>query len=153
MVIEDDHFSAVSAQPYQRATPKSTGRWALIRSVSKFLGPDLRVAFVAADPATAAHLERPYRTRSQTLAETLAGHGITVETNVDGLNIWIALRAPEQLVVNQLARFGWAVRAGADLAVTREPTNAIRVTTASMSPEQAAAFSDDLSQVLAELAA
>ena len=57
-VIEDDHFSAVSAQPYHRATPESTSRWALIRSVSKFLGPDLRVAFVAADPITASRVER-----------------------------------------------------------------------------------------------
>jgi DNA-binding transcriptional MocR family regulator len=57
LVIEDDHFSAVSTSPYHRATPPSAGRWALVRSVSKFLGPDLRVAFIAADPATAALLE------------------------------------------------------------------------------------------------
>ena len=57
LVIEDDHFSAVSSSPYHRATPRSANRWALIRSVSKFLGPDLRLAFVAADPTTAAKLE------------------------------------------------------------------------------------------------
>lgn len=57
LVIEDDHFSAVSSFTYHRATPPSTNRWALVRSVSKFLGPDLRLAFIAADPETAARLE------------------------------------------------------------------------------------------------
>ena len=57
LVIEDDHFSAVSARPYHRVTPPSSSRWALVRSVSKFLGPDLRLALVAADAETAARLE------------------------------------------------------------------------------------------------
>ncbi|WP_427917381.1 aminotransferase class I/II-fold pyridoxal phosphate-dependent enzyme [Streptomyces sp. cg40] len=57
LVIEDDHFSAVSARPYHRITPPSSSRWALVRSVSKFLGPDLRLALVAADAETAARLE------------------------------------------------------------------------------------------------
>lgn len=57
LVIEDDHFSALSAVAYHCATPQSTNRWALVRSVSKFLGPDLRLAFVATDPHTAEHLE------------------------------------------------------------------------------------------------
>uniref|UniRef100_UPI0015F0DC2E aminotransferase class I/II-fold pyridoxal phosphate-dependent enzyme n=1 Tax=Streptomyces shenzhenensis TaxID=943815 RepID=UPI0015F0DC2E len=57
LVIEDDHFSAVSARPYHRITPPTTARWALVRSVSKFLGPDLRLALVAADAETAVRLE------------------------------------------------------------------------------------------------
>ncbi|WP_019071767.1 aminotransferase class I/II-fold pyridoxal phosphate-dependent enzyme [Streptomyces hokutonensis] len=57
LVIEDDHFSAVSARPYHRITPPGSSRWALVRSVSKFLGPDLRLALVAADAETAARLE------------------------------------------------------------------------------------------------
>ncbi|MEV0439582.1 aminotransferase class I/II-fold pyridoxal phosphate-dependent enzyme [Streptomyces spectabilis] len=57
LVIEDDHFSAVSAMPYHRVTPAGTGTWALVRSVSKFLGPDLRLALVAADGETARRLE------------------------------------------------------------------------------------------------
>lgn len=57
LVIEDDHFSAVSARPYHRITPETTARWALVRSVSKFLGPDLRLALVAADTETTARLE------------------------------------------------------------------------------------------------
>ncbi|MFI2204215.1 aminotransferase class I/II-fold pyridoxal phosphate-dependent enzyme [Streptomyces sp. NPDC020192] len=57
LVIEDDHFSAVSARPYHRITPSTTARWALVRSVSKFLGPDLRLALVAADTETTVRLE------------------------------------------------------------------------------------------------
>ncbi|TGJ97097.1 transcriptional regulator PtsJ, partial [Actinotalea fermentans ATCC 43279 = JCM 9966 = DSM 3133] len=57
LVVEDDHFSAVSTRPYVRITPPGAPRWALVRSVSKFLGPDLRVAFVLADVTTAARLE------------------------------------------------------------------------------------------------
>ncbi|QDW64723.1 aminotransferase class I/II-fold pyridoxal phosphate-dependent enzyme [Oerskovia sp. KBS0722] len=57
LVVEDDHFSAVSTRPYLRITPPGAPRWALVRSVSKFLGPDLRVAFVLADATTAARLE------------------------------------------------------------------------------------------------
>lgn len=57
LVIEDDHFSAIADSPYARATPPETQRWALVRSVSKFLGPDLRLAVVHCDPATEARLE------------------------------------------------------------------------------------------------
>ncbi|MEU2723250.1 aminotransferase class I/II-fold pyridoxal phosphate-dependent enzyme [Streptomyces smyrnaeus] len=57
LVIEDDHFSAVSTRPYCRITPTTTARWALVRSVSKFLGPDLRLALVAADTQSATRLE------------------------------------------------------------------------------------------------
>lgn len=53
LVIEDDYFSLVSSAPYCRVTPDSTNNWALVRSVAKFLGPDVRVAVVAANPQTA----------------------------------------------------------------------------------------------------
>lgn len=56
LVIEDDHFSAISTRPYYRITPAGAPRWALVRSVSKFLGPDLRLAFVVSDEDTAALL-------------------------------------------------------------------------------------------------
>jgi DNA-binding transcriptional MocR family regulator len=61
LVIEDDHFSAISSQPYHRLAPPITTRWALVRSVSKFLGPDLRVAIVASDVDTAARLSTRLR--------------------------------------------------------------------------------------------
>ncbi|MFT4214037.1 MAG: GntR family transcriptional regulator [Microbacterium sp.] len=58
LVIEDDHFSLLSAQPYRSVIPPDHRRWALIRSVSKFLGPDMCLAITASDPDTADRLAR-----------------------------------------------------------------------------------------------
>jgi DNA-binding transcriptional MocR family regulator len=57
-VIEDDHLSLLAAAPYQRTRSSRTARWALVRSMAKMLGPDLRVAVVASDPRTEAQLRR-----------------------------------------------------------------------------------------------
>lgn len=56
LVIEDDHFALLAQAPYFSIAPPSSARWALVRSVSKGLGPDLRIAFVASDADTAARL-------------------------------------------------------------------------------------------------
>ena len=55
-VIEDDHFSLLSRAPYRSIIPAGHRRWALIRSVSKFLGPDMSIALVGSDPHTAERL-------------------------------------------------------------------------------------------------
>jgi len=56
MVIEDDHFSLLSEQPFHSIIGADHRRWALVRSVSKFLGPDMCLAIVASDPETAGRL-------------------------------------------------------------------------------------------------
>ncbi|NVM77424.1 DNA-binding transcriptional MocR family regulator [Duganella sp. SG902] len=56
LVIIDDHFALLAGTPYYSVLPASTTRWALLRSVSKGLGPDMRLAFVACDAGTAARL-------------------------------------------------------------------------------------------------
>ncbi len=56
LVIEDDHFALLAQSPYFSIVPPTTTRWALVRSVSKGFGPDLRMAFVASDQNTAARL-------------------------------------------------------------------------------------------------
>lgn len=57
-VIEDDHLSLVAASAYERVRSPRTARWALVRSMAKILGPDLRVALVASDARTEEQLRR-----------------------------------------------------------------------------------------------
>ncbi|WP_345750180.1 aminotransferase class I/II-fold pyridoxal phosphate-dependent enzyme [Microbacterium rhizophilus] len=56
LVIEDDHFSLLSQQPFRSIVGPDHRRWALVRSVSKFLGPDMCLAVTASDPHTAERL-------------------------------------------------------------------------------------------------
>lgn len=56
LVIEDDHFSMLSRRPYHSLIGREHRRWAVIRSVSKFLGPDMCLAVTASDPHTADRL-------------------------------------------------------------------------------------------------
>ncbi|MGW9629317.1 aminotransferase class I/II-fold pyridoxal phosphate-dependent enzyme [Agromyces sp. NPDC055520] len=56
LVIEDDHYSLLSQLPYHSLIGPEHRRWALVRSVSKFLGPDMCLAVTASDPETADRL-------------------------------------------------------------------------------------------------
>jgi DNA-binding transcriptional MocR family regulator len=169
LVIEDDHFWALSAADYHRVTPGEMPRWALVRSVAKFLGPDLRLAVVAADEQTAERLharlgpattwvshllqhavarmladpeiERlrvtaraAYAERAARLVDALGTHAAT-----DGLNVWIETPATAEA----LAARGWRVRPAAAFAVGRT-IDAVRVTTSTLTAEQAEAFANDL---------
>lgn len=56
LIIEDDHFSMLSQRPYESLISADHRRFALVRSVSKFLGPDMCLAIAATDPQTAERL-------------------------------------------------------------------------------------------------
>lgn len=56
LVIEDDHFALLASAPYATVIAPSHHRWALVRSLSKALGPDMRTALIASDPETAERL-------------------------------------------------------------------------------------------------
>jgi DNA-binding transcriptional MocR family regulator len=56
LVIEDDHFSLLSTRPAHSVIGAAHRRWARVRSVSKFLGPDMCLAITASDPETAERL-------------------------------------------------------------------------------------------------
>ncbi len=56
LVVEDDYAGRLAGAPYV-AVHRPDGRWALVRSLSKVLGPDLRVAVVAGDSLTISRIE------------------------------------------------------------------------------------------------
>ncbi|MFD8806975.1 aminotransferase class I/II-fold pyridoxal phosphate-dependent enzyme [Streptomyces sp. NPDC059597] len=54
LVVENDHASDVSGAPLRTLSGAGLARWAHVRTVSKFLGTDLRWAAAACDPVTLA---------------------------------------------------------------------------------------------------
>ncbi len=56
VILEDDHASAVAGAPAQTLT-RGRRSWAVIRSVTKTYGPDLRLALVTADDETVSLLQ------------------------------------------------------------------------------------------------
>jgi DNA-binding transcriptional MocR family regulator len=57
LVIEDDHGGPVSGAPAFSVGGDEIDRWAVVRSFSKSLGPDLRLALMAGDPVTISRVE------------------------------------------------------------------------------------------------
>jgi DNA-binding transcriptional MocR family regulator len=56
LLIEDDHAAEVAGAPARSVVARETRHYAIVRSVSKSLGPDLRLALVAGDAETIARV-------------------------------------------------------------------------------------------------
>jgi DNA-binding transcriptional MocR family regulator len=179
LVVEDDHAGPVAGVP---ALTLSGGRsrWASVRSVSKSLGPDLRLAVMAGDattisrvagrqqlgvgwvshvlqglvaalwqdPATERQLEAArdtYTRRREALLAALAARGIAAHGR-SGLNVWVPV--PEEApAMNALAAAGFAVRAGEQHRIRSGP--AVRLTIATLRPEEAGRLADALAVAFA----
>jgi DNA-binding transcriptional MocR family regulator len=176
LVIEDDHAGPVAGAGYLTLIDRQRERWAVVRSVSKSLGPDLRLALLASDAQTHARVEG-----RQTLGIRWVSHllqRLVVAASRDrapvrasrvyaerrdallhaladrgiaahgrsGLNVWIPV-PEENAVVQALVQAGWGVKAGERYRLASPP--AIRVTTASLTPRDAIRFADDLARILA----
>jgi len=57
LVVEDEHASDITEQSGATLCDARRSRWAQVRSVSKSLGPDLRLAVVTGDPTTVSRVE------------------------------------------------------------------------------------------------
>ena len=161
--LEDDHAGPVAGAPYVTLVDNTRERWAVVRSVSKSLGPDLRVAIMAGDARTIARVEgrqtlwhdknvqkqlaradRTYTQRRTALIDALQARGIDAH-GASGLNVWIPL-PEESAVIQSLFQRGWAVTAGERYRIRTPP--AIRVTTATLDAADAHKFANDLAEVL-----
>jgi DNA-binding transcriptional MocR family regulator len=175
LVVEDDHAGPASGADYLSVVDKARQRWAVVRSVSKWLGPDLRVALVASDAITHARVEGRQilgvRWVSHILQRLVAAmwRDKVVERSgrlyaerrdalldalrargiaahgASGLNVWIPVRE-ESATVQALLQRGWAVKAGERYRIASPP--AIRVTAATLAPRDAVRFAADLASVL-----
>ena len=171
LVVEDDHAGAVAGADYITLIDKARERWAVVRSVSKSLGPDLRVALLAADAQTHARVEGRQTLGVRWVSHILqrivvalwrdraparAGRVYTQRRNAllrelyargieahgaSGLNVWIPV-AEETATVQALLQAGWAVKAGERYRIRSGP--AIRVTIASLEPKDAVRFAEAL---------
>lgn len=87
LVIEDDHFSLLSTSEYRTIIAAHHERWALVRSMSKFLGPDLRIALVVSDEGTAerfaSHISAGSKWVSHILQRT--AHAMLADDRIRGM--------------------------------------------------------------------
>lgn len=172
LVLEDDHLGPVAGTPWHTLVTAGRERWAAVRSVSKWLGPDLRLAVLTGDETTLARVEGRQAlgpswvsTIVQRLAvavwddpavaraaeayrerrEALAAL-VEAAPAPSGINLWVPV--PDEFpVVRMLLDEGWAVAAGAPYRLS--PGSAIRVTTAALEPDEAPALAQAIERAAA----
>ena len=157
LVVEDDHLGPVAGTPYHSI---AGARWATVRSVSKWLGPDLRLAVVAGDEATLARVEGRQSLGpgwvsglvqqlavalwdDPAVARAAQAYGERREALAalldaapapSGINLWVPV-PDEDAAVRALLAAGYAVAAGAPYRLAAGP--AIRITTSTVTLAEA----------------
>ncbi len=171
LVIEDDHLGPVAGTPYHTLTG-GRSRWVAIRSVSKWLGPDLRLAVMTGDDATLSRVEGrqslgpgwvsglSQRAAAHMWGSSGAEHAAAVyaerrDTLADllgvprppsGINLWVPV-PDEDAAVRSLLAEGWAVAPGHPYRLSGGP--AIRITTAALDMSEAPALAEAVARAMA----
>ncbi|MFD3729441.1 aminotransferase class I/II-fold pyridoxal phosphate-dependent enzyme [Streptomyces sp. NPDC058671] len=107
------------------------------------------VAGLLGDPAVRARVaagEAAYGERRAALIGALGTYGIRA-VGASGLNVWVPVR-DESAVVNGLRTQGWWVAAGARFRIGAPP--AVRITTATLAPDDATRLAADFAEVLGD---
>jgi DNA-binding transcriptional MocR family regulator len=169
-VIEDDHAGPVAGVAAHTTTAQLT-RWVHIRSVSKSLGPDLRLAVLAGDEATISHVAGRQALGtgwvSYQLQETVADLWSDPETISRAARVYAArgralrdaltargiavtgrsgltcwMPVPdEDRIASAMASAGWAVAPGRRFRIAAAP--GVRVSFATLEPADAERFAAD----------
>ena len=169
LVIEDAHGWEVGHRP----ATLTTGRphWAVIRSLSRLLGSDVRLAFVAGDEQTIGRVEARQAIttswvsrllqeivaellvdlpgsspeldrRREALLAALERRGIPAHGR-SGLHAWVPVRE-EAFAVRRMLDAGYAVLAGERFRLRTPP--AVRLTTALLPPAEVEPVADALAE-------
>jgi DNA-binding transcriptional MocR family regulator len=169
LVVEDDHLGPVAGTPWHTLVDPGRERWAAVRSVSKWLGPDLRLAVLAGDETTLARVEGRQSlgpgwvsgivqrlvarlwSDDEVMAVVARASSVYAERRAalasllglpvppSGINLWVPVD-DEDFALGALRSEGWAVAAGRPYRLTGGA--AIRITTATVGVDEAPALAD-----------
>jgi DNA-binding transcriptional MocR family regulator len=121
LVIEDDFAGPVAGAPPLTLCDRPRERWAVIRSVSKALGPDLRIAVLTGDPVTIARVEGRQRLGPRWVSHMLQ-EALAVMWSDDRIAAMVrraaeTYSARRKALIRELAKYGIAAQGRSGLNV------------------------------------